>query len=72
VTGPRAVLGVAADATLADVRRAWRVAARRWHPDRIPTRDVVVIAEAERRFLEMRAAYDALVAELSAGRGRSR
>jgi DnaJ-like protein len=72
VTGPRAVLGVAADATIADVRRAWRAAARRWHPDRIPTRDVVVLAEAERRFLEMRAAYDALVAELSGGRGRSK
>lgn len=70
--GPRAVLGVAADASLADVRRAWRAAARRWHPDRIPTTDVVVIAEAERRFLEMRAAYDALVAELSDGRGRSK
>lgn len=71
-TGPRAVLGVAADATLADIRRAWRAAARRWHPDRIPTTDVVVLAEAQRRFLEMRAAYDALVAELSDGRGRVR
>jgi hypothetical protein len=70
-TGPRKVLGVPANASLADVRRAWRAAARRWHPDRIPTKDVVVLAEAQRRFLEMRAAYEALVAELSAGRGRS-
>jgi hypothetical protein len=72
VVGPRAVLGVAADASLAEVRRAWRAAARRWHPDRLPTTDVVVLAEAERRFLELRAAYDALVAELSDGRGRAR
>ena len=72
VPGPRAILGVTAEASLAEVRRAWRAAARRWHPDRIPTTDVVVIAEAERRFLEIRAAYDALVAELSGGRGRSR
>jgi len=64
-TGPRADLGVADDATLADVRRAWRAAVKRWHPDRIPTGDPVVVGEAMRRFQEMRAAYEALVAELS-------
>jgi hypothetical protein len=64
-TGPRADLGVADDATLADVRRAWRAAVKRWHPDRIPTSDPVVVGEAMRRFQEMRAAYEALVAELS-------
>jgi hypothetical protein len=64
-TGPRADLGVADDATLADVRRAWRAAVKRWHPDRIPTRDPVVLGEAVRRFQEMRAAYESLVAELS-------
>jgi hypothetical protein len=64
-TGPRADLGVADDATLADVRRAWRAAVKRWHPDRIPSTDPVVLGEALRRFQEMRAAYEALVAELS-------
>jgi DnaJ-domain-containing protein 1 len=64
-SSPRDVLGVAADASLADVRRAWRAAVKRWHPDRIPTRDPVVIAESERRFRELRAAYESLVAELS-------
>jgi DnaJ-domain-containing protein 1 len=63
--GPRDVLGVAADATLADVRRAWRAAAKRWHPDRFATKDPVVLAEAHSRLLEARAAYEALVAELS-------
>jgi hypothetical protein len=62
--GPRAVLGVGADATLKDVQRAWRAAVKRWHPDRIPTKDPVVLAEAERRFRELHDAYEALVAEL--------
>jgi len=64
-TGPRADLGVGPDATLADVRRAWRAAVKRWHPDRIPTNDPVVVGDAMRRFQEMRAAYESLVAELS-------
>ena len=64
-TGARADLGVGPDATLADVRRAWRAAVKRWHPDRIPTKDPVVVNEAMRRFQEMRAAYESLVAELS-------
>ncbi len=65
-TGPRAVLGVGVDATLADVRRAWRAAVKRWHPDRIPTRDPVVLEESLRRFQEIRSAYEVLVAELGA------
>ena len=64
-SSPRAVLGVAADATLRDVQRAWRAAVKRWHPDRIPTTDPVVLAEAHRRFSELHAAYEALTAELS-------
>jgi len=62
---PRAVLGVATNASLRDVQRAWRAAVKRWHPDRIPTTDPVVLAEAHRRFSELRAAYEALTAELS-------
>ena len=62
---PRAVLGVAADATLRDVQRAWRAAVKRWHPDRIPTTDPVVLEEAHRRFSELHAAYEALTVELS-------
>jgi DnaJ-domain-containing protein 1 len=68
-SGPRAVLGVAPDASLGDVRRAWRSAVKRWHPDRIPTADPVVLAEAHLRFQEIRAAYEALVAEMSARPG---
>jgi DnaJ-like protein len=63
--GPRSVLGVGDAATLGDVRRAWRAAVKRWHPDRIPTNDPTVLAESTRRFQEIRAAYEALVAELS-------
>jgi hypothetical protein len=64
-TGARAVLGVADDATLRDVQHAWRAAVKRWHPDRIASRDPVVLAESTRRFAELRSAYEALVAELS-------
>ena len=64
-SGPRTILGVGPEADLADVKRAWRAAVKRWHPDRIPTTDPVVVGEAVRRFKELRAAYEALVAELS-------
>lgn len=62
-SGPRAILGCAPDATPAQVRSAWRAAVKRWHPDRIPTTDPVVLMEASRRFQEMRAAYEAILAE---------
>lgn len=58
--GPHAILGVAEGASPAEVRRAWRAAVKRWHPDRIPTADPVVLNEARRRFEEIRAAYEAL------------
>jgi hypothetical protein len=60
----RQVLGVGDAATLRDVRAAWRVAVKRWHPDRIPSKDPVVVQEAQRRFHEIHAAYETLVAEL--------
>lgn len=68
--GPRDVLGVGPQATLRDVQKAWRAAVKRWHPDRIPTQDPVVLHEAHLRFQEMRAAYEALVAELGGGSTR--
>lgn len=61
-SGPRAVLGVPADATLDEIRRAWRRAAKRLHPDRA-ARDAGSQDEAHRRFLEVRAAFEALVRE---------
>ena len=68
--GPRDALGVGPEATLRDVQRAWRDAVKRWHPDRIPTKDPVVLHEAQLRFQEMRTAYEALVAELGGGSTR--
>jgi hypothetical protein len=59
------ILGLASGATLADVRRAWRAAVKRWHPDRIPSQDPVVVEEAHRRFGEIRVAYESLVAEMT-------
>lgn len=57
-TGPRAVLGVGADATVDEVRRAFRRLAKRHHPDRAGD------APDEGRFREIRAAYETLLREL--------
>lgn len=56
-SGPRGVLGVFEDATLAEVRRAFRRLAKAHHPDRAGP-------GAADRFREIRAAYETLVAEL--------
>jgi len=65
VSGPRAVLGVPEDATPAEIERAWRRAAKRLHPDRA-ARDPAAQAEAHRRFLEVRRAYESLRREAAA------
>ncbi len=48
-----ATLGVQADATLDEIKRAYRRAAMKWHPDRNPGRE----AEAHAAFHEIRDAY---------------
>lgn len=58
-SGPLAVLGLFEDATPAEIRRAWRALAKRWHPDRA-AREGVSAAEASRRFREVRAAWERL------------
>jgi DnaJ domain len=63
--GPRAVLGVGPAATVDEVKHAWRAAVKRWHPDRLRTADPVVLAESQRRFQELRDAYESVLAELS-------
>lgn len=51
-----AILGVSQQATLADIKRAYRRLAMRWHPDRNAD------PAATERFKEIRAAYDRLLA----------
>ena len=48
-----ATLGVQPDATLDEIKRAYRRAAMKWHPDRNPGRE----AEAYAAFQEIREAY---------------
>lgn len=50
-------LGVARDASLADIRKAYRVLALRWHPDKNPGCDR---DEVSRKFVEIGAAYEVL------------
>jgi len=52
-----AVLGVSPEANSAEVRRAYRAAALRWHPDKNPERR----EEAERRFKEVQEAQEVLM-----------
>lgn len=55
-----AILGVSQNASLADIKRAYRRLAMRWHPDRNTDPD------ATERFKQIRAAYDLLLtADLS-------
>lgn len=49
------ILGVAADASAEDIKRAYKQAALRWHPDRNPDQP-----EAEDRFKEINLAYAVL------------
>jgi curved DNA-binding protein CbpA len=53
---PYAVLDLARNCTLEDVKRAYRRAALAWHPDRNPTRQ----REAARQFQDIAAAYEIL------------
>jgi hypothetical protein len=52
-----AVLGVGYDASIADVRRAYRALARRYHPDRVPAR-----SPEQQRATEQMAAINAAYA----------
>lgn len=55
----RAVLGVAENASEADLKRAWRSAARRYHPDHNKEPD------AEAKFKEAALAYDVLTGKVA-------
>nr|CAD1823979.1 unnamed protein product [Ananas comosus var. bracteatus] len=54
-----AVLGVAADASRAEIRAAYRRLAMRWHPDR-NGREPLMVDEAKRRFQVIQEAYQVL------------
>ncbi|CAN6193569.1 unnamed protein product [Urochloa humidicola] len=57
-----AVLGVARDASAAEIRAAYRQLALRWHPDKVQLQgeDPREKEEADTRFLQIRQAYDVL------------
>jgi curved DNA-binding protein CbpA len=55
-----ATLGVESDATLDEIKRAYRRGAMKWHPDRNPGRE----AEAHAAFQEIRDAYGILSDEV--------
>lgn len=60
-SGPRAVLGVTDDATMEEIKRAFYRLAMVHHPDRFHELGPVAVAEAERQFKQLAAAYEDLV-----------
>ncbi len=57
------VLGLRADARAPDVKRRYRQLAKEWHPDRFSRSSEVERATAERRFIEIAAAYEEIVGD---------
>ena len=65
---PYDVLGVAADAPLPEVRRAWKQAVRNCHPDRMVARGVPeeAVRLAERRLIDINRAWEEISAKQAA------
>ena len=53
-------LGVPADSSLDDIKKAYRRLALQWHPDRHSSKPLDQQKEAEEKFKEINAAYEAL------------
>ncbi|XP_010414974.1 PREDICTED: uncharacterized protein LOC104701042 [Camelina sativa] len=53
------VLGIRKDASVSDIRTAYRKLAMKWHPDRY-VRNPGVVGEAKRRFQQIQEAYSVL------------
>ncbi|SIO31450.1 DnaJ like chaperone protein [Rhodovulum sp. ES.010] len=65
VPDPYAVLGVAPDADLEQIRKAWRAEVRESHPDRMAARGVPeeAVKLAEKRLIAVNAAWEAILSE---------
>lgn len=64
IEAARKLLGLEAHATEAEIKAAYRKAARLWHPDRHAMHDAVQQAEASRRMMELNLAYSTLSSNL--------
>ncbi|RWR94233.1 dnaJ subfamily B member 3 isoform X1 [Cinnamomum micranthum f. kanehirae] len=53
------ILGIRNNASVSEIRNAYRKLALKWHPDRW-TRDPTVVGEAKRRFQQIQEAYSVL------------
>ncbi len=60
------LLGLEPTAARDDLKRAWRLASQRWHPDKSP--DEASRAEYQLRFVTLHAAYDRLIRSYDTGR----
>jgi hypothetical protein len=59
------LFGLTPNATIADLRDAWRAVAQRWHPDKAPAD--AARAEHSVRFVTYQAAYERLITAYEAG-----
>jgi DnaJ like chaperone protein len=62
---PRTLLGVGPDATAHEIRRAYREAVKRSHPDRVAHMDRAFQDLAHARMKALRRAYEALLSSAS-------
>lgn len=58
---PYTILQIKSDATLREVKRAYRSLAMRWHPDRVATQNKEIRELAHNKFIEITAAYHAIM-----------
>lgn len=57
---PEEILGLRGEFTLADVKKAWRSEAARWHPDQLRNKPPHLVKQAEEELKRINTAYDTL------------
>lgn len=63
------ILGVGADATVAEIKQVFRSLAAQFHPDAVRGLDADRQEQAARAFIRIKSAYDTLLAQAGAGTG---
>ena len=60
---PYEVLGVSKNATEDEVKKAYRSMAKKYHPDKLQSKDPAMIKGAQEKFQEVQRAYEAIQKE---------
>jgi DnaJ like chaperone protein len=60
---PYKILEISSSATDADVKKAYRTMAKKYHPDKLQSKDPALIKGAQEKFLKVQEAYEAIQKE---------